>query len=122
MNWKKLDIMKKEMIMKLGIQISNKREPVFKNGSWVDTIPLIVSNVDNLFNVKNQNRALKYKLNKVIEENSLLKEKLQEKTLLIDENQEKLSSTDSLQTRKYIDNKPTLFKNKMKKKKKKPGA
>lgn len=80
-----------------------------------------MSNVDNLFNVKNQNRALKYKLNKVIEENSLLKEKLQEKTLIIDENQEKLSSTDSLQTRKYIDNKPTLFKKKMKKKKKKPG-
>jgi len=114
--------MKKEMIMKLGIQISNKRKPVFQNDSWVDTKPFIVNNVDILLNVKNQNRALKFLISKLKEENTLLKEKVQEKQpliddkqLLIDVNQDKLSSTDSLQTRKYIDNKPTLFK------KKKPG-
>lgn len=40
MDWEKLNIIKKETLVKLGIRVSNKREPVYDNDLWVDTAPL----------------------------------------------------------------------------------
>ncbi|CAA3018524.1 DNA polymerase-like [Olea europaea subsp. europaea] len=43
-DWKRLNISKKETLVNLGIRIGNKREPVYDNNLWVDTVPLDVTN------------------------------------------------------------------------------
>ncbi|KAF3451256.1 hypothetical protein FNV43_RR07351 [Rhamnella rubrinervis] len=42
-DWERLNITKKETLVNLGIRIGNKREPVFDNDLWVDTMPLDVT-------------------------------------------------------------------------------
>lgn len=43
-DWERLNISKKETLVNLGIRIGNKREPVYDNNLWVDTVPLDVTN------------------------------------------------------------------------------
>ena len=44
-DWEKLNITKKKTLVNLGIRIGNKREPVYDNDQWVDTVPLDVTNL-----------------------------------------------------------------------------
>lgn len=41
-DWRTLDIRKKETIIRLGILLASKRDPVFKDNQWVDTIPILL--------------------------------------------------------------------------------
>lgn len=42
-DWETLNISKKETLVNLGIRVGNKRNPVYDNDLWVDTVPLDVT-------------------------------------------------------------------------------
>lgn len=55
--WDKLNIIKKEISVNLGLKLSNKREPIYENGVWVDTVPKDVTNI-----AKHDKRLLEYEV------------------------------------------------------------
>lgn len=43
--WETLNVIKKTTLVNLGIKASNKRELVYHNNIWVDTAPLVVTDL-----------------------------------------------------------------------------
>lgn len=65
-DWAKLNITKKEIHVNLGIQINNKRSPIYdENEYWVDTMPLVVTDFAG-----QEIRLLSYQMKHLIDENA----------------------------------------------------
>lgn len=86
-DWEKLNITKKETLVNLGIRVSNKREPVYDNGLWVDTAPLDVTDFAG-----QENRVLSYEVKRLQELNEINKEHLAQKDRVISYLEAKVSS------------------------------
>lgn len=70
-DWQTLNITKKETLVNLGIRVGNKREPVYDNSLWVDTVPLDVTDFAG-----QENRILKYEVKRLQEQNDQILEHL----------------------------------------------
>ena len=89
-DWHKLNIIKKETLVHLGIRASNKREAVFDNDLWVDTLPLDVSDFAG-----QDNRLLKYVMRRSKEEYERYQEVIAQKEREITDLESKVASLTS---------------------------
>lgn len=91
-DWNQLDIYKQVSQLKLGIQIMNKRNPVYDNNNkWVDTKPL------NIIDYGGQEKDIKLLLSQL--ENQSLKEELEKMKNQIESMQEKSQMREEKVTR-----------------------
>jgi len=67
-DWEKMNIIKKETLVNLGIRVSNKRVPVYDNDRWVDTEPLDVTDFAG-----QENRILSYEVKRLQDLNEIHK-------------------------------------------------
>ena len=119
-NWDRLDIIKKDIQVTLGIRDSNKRNFVIINKKWVDTEP-----IDVLDYASQERKILEYKMKK---ENDIYRESLAQKDRLITHLKSQLASitsqksdTESSNNQSYsTQNNDNPKKDKGKKKKKPP--
>lgn len=102
-DWRTLNILKKETTMKLGIQISSKREPIYekKTGIWVDTIPLHVVDISpqdsKVESIKYQRRISQLGI-------AELEKKVTEMSTLLSQEKEGLAKKDIVEKRNVISN------------------
>jgi len=89
-DWEKMNIIKKETLVNLGIRVSNKRVPVYDNDRWVDTEPLDVTDFAG-----QENRILSYEVKRLQDLNEIHKENLAQKDRVISYLEEKVASLTS---------------------------
>jgi DNA polymerase type B, organellar and viral len=82
-DWRTLNIIKKDTLVSLGIKLESKRMPVYHKEVWVDTEPIDIKDLSRLDNIGKQ--IIKYLRNLLETEKSILKEKLSQKEREIEE-------------------------------------
>ncbi|KAF3433473.1 hypothetical protein FNV43_RR24575 [Rhamnella rubrinervis] len=82
----RLNITKKETLVNLGIRISNKREPVFDNDLWMDTVPLDVT-----YFACQERRIRTYEVRRLQELNEINKEHIAQKDRIISDLESKIA-------------------------------
>jgi hypothetical protein len=92
-DWRTLDIIKKDTLVRLGIKLETKRMPVFHRDVWVDTDPIDIKDLSSLDHIGKQIiKLLRKDIIHLQSENYILNEKLSQKEREIAERYKEMKS------------------------------
>lgn len=92
-DWHKLNIIKKETLIRLGIKMGNKRIPVYHRDAWVDTDPIEIKDLSSLDHIgKLIVKSLRNTVRQLMNENLIINQKLSQKEREIDERDKEMKS------------------------------
>lgn len=85
-DWRTLDIFKKDVEVSLGIKLGGKRIPVYQKDLWIDTEPIHIKDLSSIDNIgKGIIKLLWVEVNQLLTENLSLKEKLSHQERVIEQ-------------------------------------
>ena len=96
-DWRTLNIIKKDKLVNLGIKLGTKRIPVYKRNLWIDTEPIDIKDLDSLNHISKQIiKSLKNHIIKLQDENLILNMKLDKKQREIEQRKQQYKEETTL--------------------------